>query len=147
MVPTSAADEAPTDAASECKDCLGDTMIELMDKYAEKEHCWLDSKHYMIVKLKIFNLIALIENFKKGIIGNNRVVSTDCEKKTDLPECESTDVNAKADCLMANLKSLIETFAEQEKCHGKSLTSLPMKIAIKLLSGSFVGWAKIHPDC
>ncbi|XP_011295091.1 uncharacterized protein LOC105262252 [Musca domestica] len=142
--PISADDAA---APTPCKGCSGEAMMDLIGKFEVKRKCWFDSNHHVIMKLKLWNLIALVEDFKMVITNNNAVVAEECKKEVALEKCDITDTDTASECLMENLKIVVAAYRDQEACHGKAIRSRLFTVAKKLLFGSFVGWGMMHPDC
>ncbi|XP_011295087.2 uncharacterized protein LOC105262251 [Musca domestica] len=141
--PTRSADLVNT----KCLDCAGDSMLTLVEKYSEKLECWMDTNHHVIVKLQVYNLMELAENFKSVVDKNNEVVADECQKEVALESCDSKDWDKDCYCAMDNLRTVVEAYRDQEKCNGQLIESPMLKIASRLVLGSFVGWGFIHPDC
>uniref|UniRef100_A0A1I8QEZ7 Uncharacterized protein n=1 Tax=Stomoxys calcitrans TaxID=35570 RepID=A0A1I8QEZ7_STOCA len=130
-----------------CKHCMGDSFVQLIDKYAEKRECWFNKDHQFVIKLKIWNLDALIANFVNVLNANNQVIKAECKREALLKQCERNEVDSLSQCLMNNLQTVVRIYRDQEQCNGKPIKSKLLKIAAKLIFGSFEGWDKIHPDC
>uniref|UniRef100_A0A1I8PSQ7 Uncharacterized protein n=1 Tax=Stomoxys calcitrans TaxID=35570 RepID=A0A1I8PSQ7_STOCA len=130
-----------------CDDCLGKGMLELMDKLEQKRDCWFNTNHHILLRLKVINFECLLETFYAILKYNNEVIKEECKREVQLNKCSMSDADLKTICLYDNLRTVTETYNDQEQCNGAQIKSSHLTIANKLLTGVLTGLGKVHPDC